>query len=139
MAMVNIKIEGISYQVEEGLTILEAAKKCGYEIPSLCALGQTAANPVNSTLKHFRDEYIAHIVDKKCPAHVCKSLMQYKIDPDKCVGCGMCARNCPAGCIEQTDYIAPNHKLASYKIDPEKCVKCGLCMSNCKLNAITKE
>ena len=106
---------------------------------SLCALGQTAANPVNSTLKHFRDEYIAHIVDKKCPAHVCKNLMQYKIDADKCVGCGMCARNCPAGCIEQTDYIAPNHKLASYKIDSEKCVKCGLCMSNCKLNAITKE
>jgi len=106
---------------------------------SLCALGQTAANPVNSTLKHFRDEYIAHIVDKKCPAHVCKSLMQYKIDPDKCIGCGMCARNCPAGCIERTDYIPEGHKLASFKIDPEKCVKCGLCMSNCKFKAIDKE
>ena len=122
----------------EDLDTLEELSKT-IQKNSLCALGQTAANPVNSTLKHFRDEYIAHIVDKKCPAHVCKSLMQYKIDPDKCVGCGMCARNCPAGCIEQTDYIAPNHKLASYKIDPEKCVKCGLCMSNCKLNAITKE
>ena len=106
---------------------------------SLCALGQTAANPVNSTLKHFRDEYIAHIVDKRCPAHVCKSLMQYKIDPDKCIGCGMCARNCPAGCIERTDYIPEGHKLASFKIDPEKCVKCGLCMSNCKFKAIDKE
>ena len=106
---------------------------------SLCALGQTAANPVNSTLKHFRNEYIAHIVDKKCPAHVCKSLMQYKIDPDKCIGCGMCARNCPAGCIERTDYIPEGHKLASFKIDPEKCVKCGLCMSNCKFKAIDKE
>jgi NADH:ubiquinone oxidoreductase subunit F (NADH-binding)/ferredoxin len=122
----------------EDLDTLEELSKT-IQKNSLCALGQTAANPVNSTLKHFRDEYIAHIVDKKCPAHVCKSLMQYKIDPDKCVGCGMCARNCPAGCIEQTDYIAPNHKLASYKIDPEKCVKCGLCMSNCKLSAITKE
>jgi NADH:ubiquinone oxidoreductase subunit F (NADH-binding)/(2Fe-2S) ferredoxin/ferredoxin len=106
---------------------------------SLCALGQTAANPVNSTLKHFRDEYIAHIVDKRCPAHVCKSLMQYKIDPDKCIGCGMCARNCPAGCIERTDYIPEGHKLASFKINPEKCVKCGLCMSNCKFKAIDKE
>ena len=106
---------------------------------SLCALGQTAANPVNSTLKHFRDEYIAHIVDKRCPAHVCKSLMQYRIDPDKCIGCGMCARNCPAGCIERTDYIPEGHKLASFKIDPAKCVKCGLCMSNCKFKAIDKE
>ncbi len=106
---------------------------------SLCALGQTAANPVNSTLKHFREEYIAHIVDKRCPAHVCKSLMQYRIDPDKCIGCGMCARNCPAGCIERTDYIPEGHKLASFKIDPAKCVKCGLCMSNCKFKAIDKE
>ena len=65
--------------------------------------------------------------------------MQYKIDPDKCIGCGMCARNCPAGCIERTDYIPEGHKLASFKIDPEKCVKCGLCMSNCKFKAIDKE
>ena len=106
---------------------------------SLCALGQTASNPVNSTLAHFRDEYIAHIVDKKCPAHVCKSLMQYKIDKDKCIGCGMCAKNCPASCITRTDYVAEGHKLASFEIDPSACVKCGLCMSNCKFNAISKE
>ena len=122
----------------EDLETLEELSKT-IQTNSLCALGQTAANPVNSTLKHFRDEYIAHIVDKKCPAHVCKNLMQYKIDKDKCVGCGLCAKNCPASCITQTDYIAEGHKLASYEIDPEKCVKCGLCMSNCRLIAISKE
>ena len=105
---------------------------------SLCALGQTAANPINSTLSHFRDEYIAHIVDKKCPAHVCKKLMQYHIDPDKCIGCGKCAKGCPANCIERTDYTAPGHKLASMKIDPMKCLKCGACESACRFGAIEK-
>ena len=105
---------------------------------SLCALGQTAANPINSTIKHFRDEYIAHIVDKKCPAHVCKKLMEYHIDPDKCIGCGMCAKGCPADAISRTDYIAPNHKLASMSIDVSKCVKCGACISTCKFGAIEK-
>ncbi len=105
---------------------------------SLCALGQTSANPVNSTVRHFRDEYIAHIVDKKCPAHVCKKLMEYYIDPDKCIGCGKCAKGCPAECITRTDYIAPKHKLASFKIDSSKCVKCGACISSCRMNAIDK-
>ncbi|MBR3563540.1 MAG: NADH-quinone oxidoreductase subunit NuoF [Clostridia bacterium] len=105
---------------------------------SLCALGQTAANPINSTLAHFRDEYIAHIVDKKCPAHVCKNLMQYHIDPDKCIGCGMCSKGCPANCITRSDYIAPGHKLASFVIDTSKCVKCGACMNTCKFKAIEK-
>lgn len=121
----------------EDLAELEELSKT-IKTNSLCALGQTASNPVNSTLAHFRDEYIAHIVDKKCPAHVCKSLMQYKIDKDKCIGCGMCAKNCPASCITRTEYIPEGHKLASFEIDPEKCVKCGLCMSNCKFKAISK-
>ena len=106
---------------------------------SLCALGQTAANPITSTLTHFRDEYLAHIVDKKCPAHVCKNLMEYVIDQDKCIGCGMCARGCPADCIEKTDYVAPGHKRPSMRIDTQKCVKCGTCISTCKFGAISKE
>ena len=106
---------------------------------SLCGLGQTAPNPVLSTLRYFRDEYVAHIVDKKCPAGVCKSLLQFKIDMDKCIGCGMCAKNCPADAISRTDYVAPGHKLASFAIDPKKCVKCGACMEKCKPHAIYKD
>ena len=106
---------------------------------SLCGLGQTAPNPVLSTLRYFRDEYVAHIVDKKCPAGVCKSLLQFKIDQDKCIGCGMCAKNCPADAISRTDYIAPGHKLASFAIDTAKCVKCGACMEKCKPHAIYKD
>lgn len=106
---------------------------------SLCGLGQTAPNPVLSTLRYFRDEYVAHIVDKKCPAGVCKKLLQYKIVADKCFGCGMCARQCPADAISKTDYVAPGKKLAAYAIDPKKCVKCGACMGACKFKAIVKE
>ncbi len=106
---------------------------------SLCALGQTSANPINSTLAHFRDEYLAHIQDKRCPAGVCKNLMQYVIDKDKCVGCGMCAKGCPADAISKTDYVAPGKKLPAMEIDPEKCVKCGACIATCKLKAIYKK
>ena len=107
---------------------------------SLCALGQTAPNPVLSTLKAFRDEYIAHIVDKKCPAHVCKNLMLYEIDKDKCVGCGLCERQCPVNAIEKTDYVAEGHKLPSRVINQDKCIKCGLCLASCKkFQAISKK
>ncbi|MBR2927040.1 MAG: NADH-quinone oxidoreductase subunit NuoF [Clostridia bacterium] len=105
---------------------------------SLCGLGQTAPNPVLSTLRYFREEYIAHIVDKKCPAGVCKKLVQFTIDAEKCIGCGMCAKNCPASAIVRTDYVAPGHKLASFKIDSSKCVKCGACLPTCKFKAISK-
>ena len=106
---------------------------------SLCALGQTAANPIISTLTHFRDEYIAHIVDKVCPAKVCKSLFDYTIILDKCVSCARCAKACPAGAIYKTDYIAPTNKFASYQIDDSKCIKCGACLATCRLKAIVKE
>ena len=106
---------------------------------SLCALGQTAANPIMSTLAHFRDEYIAHIVDKTCPAKVCKNLMCYTIEQNNCIGCGRCAKACPADAIARTDYIAPGKKLASFQIDANKCVKCGACIATCKPKAIVKK
>lgn len=113
---------------------LDKMEKLCYYIKnnSLCGLGQTAPNPVLSTLRYFKDEYIAHVVDKKCPAGVCSHLLQYKIDPDKCKGCTACARACPAGAISGT--VKEPHS-----IDPTKCLKCGACMSKCKFGAIIKE
>ena len=84
-----------------------------------------------STLQHFRDEYIAHVVDKRCPAGVCKKLLRYEIDPDACKGCTLCARKCPVGAISGT--VKEPHV-----IDQRKCIKCGLCMESCKFKAISK-
>lgn len=116
------------------MELLEEMEALCYKIKdsSLCALGQTAANPILSTLTHFRDEYIAHIVDKKCPAGVCKKLLNYTIDPDKCKKCSLCAKNCPAGAI--TGVVGKE----AFKIDTEKCIKCGACMSNCRFDAISR-
>ncbi len=99
---------------------------------SLCGLGQTAPNPVLSTLRYFRDEYVAHIVDKTCPAHVCKKLVKFNIVEDKCKGCTKCARNCPVGAIKGT--VKNPHV-----IDQSKCIKCGACIDSCPFKAIVKE
>ncbi|MCI2106196.1 MAG: NADH-quinone oxidoreductase subunit NuoF [Intestinimonas sp.] len=98
---------------------------------ALCGLGQTAPNPVLSTLRYFRDEYIAHVVDKRCPAGVCKKLIHYTIDPAKCKGCTLCARNCPTKAI--TGAVKAPHT-----IEQEKCIKCGACMASCRFDAISK-
>ena len=99
---------------------------------SLCGLGQTAPNPVLSTLRYFRDEYVAHVVDKRCPAGVCKELLSYEIDPTKCKGCTLCSRVCPVGAISGT--VKQPHT-----IDKNKCIKCGACMEKCKFAAIEKK
>ena len=111
------KLEALCYYIKEN---------------SLCGLGQTAPNPVLSTLKNFREEYEAHVVDKKCPAGVCKNLVQIKIVPDKCKGCTLCARNCPVNAIS-------GKVKEVHEIDQEKCIKCGVCLDNCKFGAIVRE
>jgi ferredoxin len=98
---------------------------------ALCGLGQTAPNPVLSTIKFFRDEYEAHIKEKRCPAHHCQALLNYVIT-DKCKGCTLCARNCPVNAI--SGKVKEKHV-----IDTTKCIKCGQCMTNCRFNAIIKD
>lgn len=113
----------------ETLTKLEELAKA-VQKTSLCALGKTAPNPVLSTLQHFKDEYLAHVVEKRCPAGVCKALARYEIDPAKCKGCGMCKRACPVQAINGA--VGKPHQ-----IDPNKCVKCGNCKNTCKFGAVS--
>ncbi len=104
----------------------------GIKASALCGLGQTAPNPVLSTLRYFKDEYMAHVVDKKCPAGVCKALLQYKILPDKCRGCSLCSKKCPVNCIS-------GEIKKPFVIDQSQCIKCGTCMDSCKFGAIVRE
>ncbi len=99
---------------------------------SLCGLGRAAPNPVLSTLRFFRDEYEAHVTDRKCPAHKCKALVHYEILPDKCVGCTMCARNCPAACISGA-------RKETHSINQSECIKCGRCFEVCRFDAVAKQ
>ena len=115
------------------LETLDEMEQLAYDIKanSLCALGQTAPNPVLSTMRYFRDEYIAHVVDKKCPAGVCKELLSYQILADKCRGCTACSHVCPAAAIS-------GNLREPHVIDKEKCLKCGACLEKCKFGAIIK-
>ena len=115
----------------EHITMLEELSQMISET-ALCGLGKTAAYPVISTLKYFREEYIAHVVDKKCPAGECKALLNYVIDPEKCKGCSKCARVCPVGAIS-------GEIKKPFVIDTSKCIKCGSCKEGCKFNAIREE
>ncbi len=131
------KLLGMLDKITEGKAVMsdldEMEQLCHYiKANSLCGLGQTAPNPVLSTLRYFRDEYEAHVNDKKCPAGVCKDLLSYKIIADKCKGCSLCAKKCPVNAIS-------GEIKNPYVIDQDKCIKCGVCIDSCKFGAIIKE
>ena len=113
---------------------LELLEKIGRHIKetALCGLGNTAPNPVLTTIRYFRDEYEAHIRDKRCPAGVCKALITYRIDPQNCTGCTACARNCPVSCIS-------GERKQTHVIDQDVCIKCGMCHSVCNFDAVRIE
>ena len=130
------RMHEILVRITEGKGTLEDLDKLevlarNIKASALCGLGQSAPNPVLSTLKYFRDEYVAHVVDKKCPAGVCVSMIKYKIDTDVCKRCGICKKGCPAECIS-------GDKNTPFAIDQDKCVKCGVCMEKCPFKAILK-
>jgi len=123
---------------ESDLELLDTISKAMVKA-SLCALGQTAPNPILSTIKNFKEEYMEHILERKCRAGKCKNLLQFKIDLEKCIGCSLCVKKCPADCIYQEDAAKfPNKKKAPYSIDSAKCVKCGECVTACKFKAVLK-
>jgi NAD-dependent dihydropyrimidine dehydrogenase PreA subunit len=116
--------EGTEKDIEDLLSLAKAVQD-----GSLCALGSSAPNPVLTTIRYFRDEYIAHVREQKCPAGVCKELITYTIDPGLCTGCTSCARQCPDRCIT-------GDKNKAHVIDTEKCIRCGICMETCKFGAV---
>jgi NADH-quinone oxidoreductase subunit F/NADP-reducing hydrogenase subunit HndC len=121
---------------EEDLDKLEIIGKAMAKA-SLCALGQTAPNPVLSTVKNFREEYLEHIREGKCRAGKCKKLLHFEIDKEKCIGCGACAKKCPAVCI--TPAAQSDKKRPPFEIDQSKCLKCGECLKTCKFGAVSKK
>ena len=128
LALLDDIIEGRATM--ETLELLEELANM-VKIGSLCGLGKTAPNPVLSTMKYFRDEYLDHVVDKRCPTGNCEALASYKIIPEKCKGCSVCSKKCPVGAIS-------GELKNPFVIDGEKCIKCGACIASCKFGAIVK-